>query len=112
VPDSTGALHCLGGKPDGGIVCVDAGGTCTATGDCCAGLVCNTTPGAGSGTCGHLPTPMDAGVCALYGQACNAATPCCNNVECTYSPTNMACQPGDVGCTCYNPIQIGFTGAP
>jgi len=114
VPDSTGALHCLGGKPDGGIACVASGGTCTATGDCCTGLICNITPGAPSGKCGppSTPPPADAGVCALYGQACNAATPCCNNVQCTYSPTNSACGPNDTGCTCYNPITIGFTGAP
>jgi hypothetical protein len=114
VPDSTGALHCLGAKPDGGIACVASGGSCTATGDCCTGLICNVTPGAASGKCGPPPTPppADAGVCALYGQACNAATPCCNNVQCTYSPNNSACAPGDTGCTCYNPIMIGFQGAP
>jgi hypothetical protein len=110
VPDSTGTLRCLTTTPnDGGIVCVKQGGTCTATGDCCTGLVCNVTPGAGSGTCGPPPTPppADAGVCALYGQGCNAGTPCCNNVQCTYSPTNAACAAGNVGCTCYNPIMIG-----
>jgi len=51
-----------------------------------------------------------AGICALYGQACNAATPCCNNVQCTYSPKNAPCGPTDTGCTCYNPITIGFQG--
>ena len=119
VPDATGVLHCLAPKPDGGISCVATGGSCTATGDCCTGMVCNVTPGAGHGTCGQPPTSgmggagggMDAGVCALYGQACNAATPCCNNVQCTYSPTNSACA-GQTGCTCYNPITIGFVGTP
>ncbi|MFL5307600.1 MAG: hypothetical protein ACJ8F1_20440 [Polyangia bacterium] len=111
VPDSTGVRHCLAPKPDGGLVCVASGGTCTATGDCCTGLVCNITPGAPSGKCGPPPTPSGGGVCALYGQACNAATPCCNNVQCTYSPTNMPCN-GQTGCTCYSPITIGFQGAP
>ncbi len=119
VPDSTGALHCLAPKPDGGIACSAAGGACTATGDCCTGMVCNVTPGLGRGTWGAPPSSgaggsgggADAGVCALYGQACNAATPCCNNVQCTYSPTNSACD-GNTGCTCYNPITIGFVGGP
>jgi hypothetical protein len=108
-PDSTGSLHCLGGggTPDGGIVCVQSGGTCTATGDCCTGLICNITPGAPGGKCGTPPTATpDAGVCALYGQACNDSTPCCNNVQCTYSPTNSKCA-GQTGCTCFNPIAIG-----
>jgi hypothetical protein len=108
VPDSTGTLRCLTTTPnDGGIVCVPRGGTCTATGDCCTGYVCNIS-GGGTGTCGPPPTPppADAGVCGLYGQACNAGTPCCNNVQCTYSPTNTACA-GQQGCTCYNPIMIG-----
>ena len=115
VPDATGALHCLGSKTDGGIACVESGGTCTATGDCCTGLVCNITPGAGSGKCGppSTPPPPDAGVCALYGQGCNANTPCCNNVQCTYSPTNSKCDFGvdNQGCTCYTPIVIGVEGA-
>jgi len=108
VPDSTGTLRCLTTTAnDGGIVCVSSGGTCTATGDCCTGLVCNVA-GGGTGTCGPPPTPplADAGACALYGQACNAGTPCCNAVQCTYSPTNAACS-GQQGCTCYNPIMIG-----
>jgi hypothetical protein len=87
---------------DGGIVCVPGGGGCTATGDCCTGLVC-----ANNGetwTCGPPSTqPTDAGVCGLYGQACNANTPCCNGVQCTYSPTNSACN-GQTGCTCYTPL--------
>ena len=108
VPDSTGTLRCLTTTPnDGGIVCVASGGNCTATGDCCTGLVCNIA-GGGMGTCGPPPTPppADAGVCALYGQACNAGTPCCNGVQCTYSPTNAVCN-GQQGCTCYDPITIG-----
>jgi hypothetical protein len=105
VPDSTGTLRCLTTTPnDGGIVCVPSGGTCTATGDCCTGLICNIA-GGGTGTCGPPPTPppADAGVCALYGQACKAGVPCCNGVQCTYSPTNAACT-GQQGCTCYDPI--------
>jgi hypothetical protein len=112
VPDSTGTYRCLTTTPnDGGIVCVQSGGTCTATGDCCTGLVCNIV-GGGTGTCGPPPTPppADAGVCALYGQACNANTPCCGGVQCTYSPTNTPCAAGNVGCTCYSPITIGFVG--
>jgi hypothetical protein len=106
VPDSTGTLRCLGGGPnDAGIVCVAAGGTCTATGDCCTGLVCNVAPGAPSGTCGTPPPASDGGVCALYGQACNANVPCCNGAQCTYSPTNSACN-GQTGCTCYTPIIV------
>jgi hypothetical protein len=108
VPDATGTLRCLTTTPnDGGIVCVSSGGACTATGDCCTGLVCNIA-GGGTGTCGPPPTPppADAGVCALYGQACNAGTPCCNGVQCTYSPTNAVCN-GQQGCTCYDPIMIG-----
>ena len=108
MPDSTGTLRCLTTTPnDGGIVCVPKGGTCTATGDCCTGYVCNIA-GGGPGTCGLPPTPppADAGVCALYGQTCNAGTPCCNGVQCTYSPTNSVCS-GQQGCTCYDPITIG-----
>jgi hypothetical protein len=107
VPDSSGTLRCLGGTPtDGGIVCVAAGGACTATGDCCTGSVCNIAPGAPSGTCGNPPPkPTDGGVCALYGQACNTATPCCNGVQCTYSPDGSACN-GRTGCTCFAPTVI------
>ena len=112
VPDSTGTLRCLTNHPnDGGVVCVPSGGTCTATGDCCTGFVCNVTPGAGSGTCGPPPTAGDGGVCGLYGQACNAGIPCCNGVSCTYSGDNSACN-GRAGCTCYTPITIGFVGTP
>ena len=84
-------------------MCVPGGGTCTATGDCCTGLICNVA-GGGTGTCVPPTTPpADAGVCALYGQACNAGVPCCNSVQCTYSPTNAACT-GQQGCTCYDLI--------
>jgi hypothetical protein len=102
VPDATGTLRCLTTMPnDGGIVCVGSGGGCTATGDCCTGMVC-----ANNGetwTCAPPSTPPDAGVCALYGQGCNANTPCCNGVQCTYSPTNSACN-GQSGCTCFSPL--------
>jgi hypothetical protein len=102
VPDSIGTLRCLKTMPnDGGIVCVGSGGGCTATGDCCTGMVC-----ANNGetwTCAPPSTPPDAGVCALYGQGCNANTPCCNGVQCTYSPTNSACN-GQSGCTCFSPL--------
>src|ERR1022692_4495741 len=84
VPDSTGTLRCLTNTHDGGIVCVPSAGACTATGDCCTGLVCNIAAGAASGTCGTPPPSGDAGVCALYGQGCNAGVPCCNGVQCTY----------------------------
>jgi hypothetical protein len=114
VPDSTGTLRCLTGEPnDGGIVCVAAGGACTATGDCCTGYICNITPGAGSGTCGTPVTPTDGGTaCGLYGQACNDTTPCCAGSRCNYSPTNTACAPGQTGCTCFTPLVIGSVGGP
>jgi hypothetical protein len=108
VPDSTGTLRCLGTPPtDGGIVCLPSGGRCTATGDCCTGLVCNITPGAPSGTCGNAPTPTDGGTpnCALYGQGCNGVVTCCNNVPCTYSADGTACN-GRTGCTCFSPTVI------
>jgi hypothetical protein len=85
---------------DGGIICVPPNGTCTATGDCCTGLVCNVAPG-GVGTCGPPPS-TDAGVCALYGQGCSAGIPCCGGIQCTYSPTGAVCN-GQTGCTCYTP---------
>ncbi len=105
VPDSTGTLRCLGTTPgDGGIVCLPAGGKCTATGDCCTGLVCNITPGAGSGSCGTPPGATDGGTptCALYGQGCNGTVGCCNNIPCVYSVDGTACN-GRTGCTCYDP---------
>ena len=106
MPDSTGTLRCLTTTPnDGGIVCVPPAGTCTATGDCCTGLVCNVAPGAGSGTCGAPPSSGDAGVCALYGQGCNGSVPCCNGVQCTYSPNDSVCA-GQAGCTCFNPTVV------
>ena len=82
---------------------VGSGLGCTATGDCCTGLVCANNGETWS--CGppSNPPPTDAGVCALYGQECNANTPCCNGVQCTYSPTNSACN-GKTGCTCYTPL--------
>jgi hypothetical protein len=110
VPDSSGVLRCLNlPKNDGGIVCEPAGGTCTATGDCCAGLVCNIAPGAGSGTCGTPPPPptgTDGGTpppsgCAFYGQGCGGDVQCCTGA-CTYTPTNTACAGGRQGCTCLN----------
>ncbi len=84
--------------------CVPSGIGCTATGDCCTGLVCDKFDGE-TWTCGapSTPPPADAGVCALYGQGCNANTPCCNGVQCTYSPTSSACN-GQTGCTCYTPL--------
>jgi len=108
VPDSTGTLRCLGTTPnDGGIVCLPSGGRCTATGDCCTGLVCNITPGAASGSCGTPPGTPDAGTptCALYGQGCNGGVTCCNNQPCTYSVDGTACN-GRTGCTCFNPLVI------
>ncbi len=107
VPDETGTLRCLGTTPnDGGIVCLPSGGKCTATGDCCTGLVCNITPGAGSGTCG-APPGTDGGTptCALYGQGCNGSVTCCNGVSCTYSADGSLCN-GRTGCTCFNPTII------
>jgi hypothetical protein len=104
VPDSTGTLRCLTTTPnDGGIVCVQAGNGCTATGDCCTGLICNYDGETSTCVQPSTPPPADAGVCGLYGQACNANIPCCNGVQCTYSPTNSPCN-GQTGCTCFTPI--------
>jgi hypothetical protein len=109
VPDSTGTLRCLNRPSDGGIACVPAEGACTATGDCCTGMICNVAPGAPNGTCGPPASSPDGGtdgpVCALYGQACNAGVTCCNGVQCTYSPDNSACN-GRSGCTCYTPVIV------
>ena len=110
MPDATGVRRCLSTPPnDAGVVCVSPGGACTATGDCCTGMVCNITPGAPSGTCDTPPPPPtngDAGTpppyCALYGQACGGDIQCCTGL-CTYSPTNTTCAAGQQGCTCYNP---------
>jgi hypothetical protein len=96
-------FRCLTTPPnDGGVVCVKTGGTCTATGDCCAGLICNMSPGAPSGTCGPPPpTGGDGGVlCAYFGQNCSSDTLCCNDKPCMYAPTNTACA-GQGDCTCY-----------
>jgi hypothetical protein len=104
VPDSTGTFRCLSKPPnDAGVVCVDFGGTCTATGDCCAGNICF-LDGPTSGTC--IPpraTGGDGGVlCGLLGQNCNSDVPCCNGMSCMYAPTNSACT-GQGNCTCYTP---------
>jgi hypothetical protein len=83
---------------------VKSGGTCTATGDCCTGLVCNISPGAPAGTCAPPPPTGggDGSLCALYGQNCGSDVPCCNGTQCMYAPTNTACvDQGD--CTCYIP---------
>ena len=102
VPDDSGVFRCLTNTPtDAGVVCVAAGGTCTATGDCCQGYVCNIAPGAPKGTCGTPPTPppADGGVCAYLVQNCSASNPCCAGAGCTYTPTNSACA-GQANCTC------------
>ena len=100
VPDSTGTYCCAGNPPnDAGVVCVPSGGTCSATGDCCVGYVCNIAPGAPSGTCGTPPNPTDGGTCAYPGQNCGTTTPCCGGSSCMYAPTNTACS-GQNNCTC------------
>jgi hypothetical protein len=71
-----------------GGVCVDRGGVCTTTADCCAGLPCVTPTGSTRGTCGPPPSvdggspPPDAGVCAEYGQICTTQSDCCRNLPC------------------------------
>jgi hypothetical protein len=56
VPDSQGVLRCLV-KPPGGTACVPTDGACTTTGDCCAGMTCNITPGQTFGSCAAPPPP-------------------------------------------------------
>jgi len=84
--------------------CVDKGGVCTNTSDCCPGTPCAIPPGASKGICGGSVLPdggvspdggsqtgdggtggnlPDGGTCALYGQQCASAAECCNNVPCT-----------------------------
>jgi hypothetical protein len=94
LPDGTGVLRC-------GTTCVMLNGTCTATADCCTGLICNVPPGSPSGTCENPPTPdagpgSDAGTCAEVGQTCGDAVggiTCCGLLSCT-------CPPIDAPCTC------------
>lgn len=79
--------------------CVDKGGECTNTSDCCPGIPCVIAPGATKGFCGGgtLPdggvTPdggsqdggnlPDGGTCSLYGQQCASSAECCNSIPCT-----------------------------
>jgi hypothetical protein len=84
--------------------CVDSGGTCSTSADCCPGLPCTVPPGSTRGTCGQPPTvdagtpdatpPADVGIvdvapdgpkppCAEYGQVCTSNSDCCNGVPCT-----------------------------
>jgi hypothetical protein len=94
---------CVGGMCND--VCIDKGGECTNTSDCCPGLPCAIPPGATKGICGGTVLPdggvsdaggstdggdgggggnlPDGGTCSLYGQQCAAASDCCNNVPCT-----------------------------
>jgi len=82
------------------VVCVNQGGTCTATGDCCAGQICYISPGAPAGTCGPPPATGDGGICALLGQNCSSDTKCCNGQPCMYAPTMTPCA-GQPDCSCY-----------
>jgi len=104
IPDSSGTYRCLGSTPDGGTACVQSQGTCTATGDCCTGLICFIEAGAPSGTCiPPKPTGSDGGIlCGLLGQNCNSDVGCCGGLSCMYAPTNTPCA-GQGDCTCYNP---------
>ena len=60
-----------------GTSCVQAGGACTTTTDCCSGLPCNIPTGSTEGVCG-----MDQG-CADYGQSCTTSEDCCNGLPCS-----------------------------
>lgn len=61
-----------------GGACVEDGGGCTTTSDCCSGLNCNIATGSTSGTCGTSEE-----TCAEYGQECSESSDCCNDVPCT-----------------------------
>ena len=65
--------YVAGANPEGGLdpqgpQCVDAGGGCGDSEDCCDGLTCI------GGECG---TPPPAQVCAEDGAVCSLNTPCC-----------------------------------
>jgi hypothetical protein len=84
----------------GGGICVSAGGSCTTTADCCAGLPCVAVPGSSRGVCGNppppppdggYPPPGDSSIpdvyvpppgCAEYGQVCTMNADCCNSLPC------------------------------
>ncbi len=97
------SADCCGKPCVGGVCgdkCVDKGGACSNTSDCCPGLPCAIPPGSTIGVCGGTVLPdggvdpdggtgtqdagtVDGGLCALYGQQCAIAADCCNNVPCT-----------------------------
>ena len=100
-------MPCIPG-PSGGLVCsnlacIPADGVCTATGDCCAGLVCDVPVGAPSGKCVN-PAPADGGVCALGGQSCGDATACCAGYVCFNAGGTAPCAPGQADCSCFKII--------
>ncbi len=86
---------------DGGVAficgpsCVDTGGACTTTSDCCSGLPCVLPPGSTQGMCGGGTNPDGGttpdgggmpdggGGCSLFGQQCSSTADCCNFVPCT-----------------------------
>ncbi len=93
VSNGAGQLVCSGSA------CIDNGGVCSNTADCCAGLPCTMDPGSTKGLCGGilladggiLPPPPDAGsggtdagadggsgaICSRYGQVCFNTPDCC-----------------------------------
>src|SRR5262249_12136512 len=76
VPRSNGKVLC-------GTMCIRENGVCTATGDCCTGLICDAPTGAPAGVCKNpAPTPTDGGVCALGGQSCGDSQACCPGYTC------------------------------
>jgi hypothetical protein len=100
-------------------MCIPAGGVCTSTGDCCAGLTCNVPPGSPTGICGNVNPGTDGGVtdggiidaptvdaapmCSLAGQMCSVTQSCCAPLHCVDPSTSLSCTATSRSCGCVIP---------